>query len=244
MRITLSGDVTFTPDSKDATVNVPDPSYLNLGWWLGTDAGGNATSLRVDAWAMGDDKDWTPPTTGGGFDGLTGEAKFNGIAIGQYTEVTGSNSLRGGHFNATAKLMADFGETPDSGDDTTPGTLTGTIDEFQQDGVSLGDWKVELGAADQSGAPPFVGAAIDQHGTNVTGGSGEANAADSISGGAHGTFGLVELHGDWEARFVGGDRNDPLPGGIVGGFSIGGKKDLINMVGAFATENQVADSPE
>ena len=140
------------------------------------------------------------------------------------------NSIYGGHFNADAELVANWG------DENAEGTLTGTIDNFQQDGTPIGSgWKVELGAA-ATGTPlafdPKMGATI----------TGDGTVADTENG-ALGTFGDQKTMGTWNATLVDDSRNDNMPGGVTGTFHVGQESHPVNMVGAFAASNQEADQP-
>ena len=90
---------------------MPDTNYMNLGWWLHEAANGDLDPM-VAAWAAGEgyDKcqdDWLA---------LIGKATFQGIAVGKYTHKS-VNDITGGHFNADAKLVADF----DNATDDNPG---------------------------------------------------------------------------------------------------------------------------
>ena len=211
---TTSGELRFRPGSATATVMVDDRSYMNLGWWLTTHDVNGIDDVRVAAWASGDQSTYT----NGSFAALLGKATFQGIAVGKYTHRQAS-TIEGGHFNAAAKLEANFDNE----------TMTGTIDNFMQDGQSIGNgWKVEL-AAGGGTFSASTGAAITD--------SGAAHQVD----GAQGTFGNLKIPGAWQARFVGAERNDDLPGGVIGEFHIGQQNAPINMVGAFAAENQVTD---
>ncbi len=213
-----SGELHFRPGSATATVMVDDRSYMNLGWWLTTHDDNGITDVRVAAWETGDQSTYTNDS----FDALRGKATFQGIAVGKYTHRQAS-TIEGGHFNADAELVADFGNA------TALGTMTGTIDNFMQDGQSIGNgWKVELAA----GGASFSAST----GPSIT----VAGAAHQ-AGGAQGTFGNLKIPGAWQARFVGNERNDDLPSGVIGEFHIGQANAAINMVGAFAAENQVAD---
>ena len=220
-RLVGDGDLRFTPSSSTATVMVDDPSYMGLGWWLTTHDDNGITDVRFAAWVP-TGQAYTNTT----FEALLGNATFQGIAVGKYTYQQAS-TIEGGHFNADAKLEADFG------DDTAVGTMTGTINNFMQDGQSIGNgWKVEL-ADGQTAFSATTGATISAVGTDGTGGH-QAN-------GALGTFGNFKVPGAWRARFVGNERNAPLPEGVIGEFHIGQANAAINMVGAFAAENQVPD---
>ena len=221
--LTWTGTLHFKPDSATATVMMPDTTYTNLGWWLTEDENG-IIDVQVAAWAEG-----TPYAHGTKLAALIGKAAFEGIAVGKYTHKT-INSINGGHFNADATLVMDFADGSDAG------TLRGTIDNFMQDGESIGDgWKVELGLAAASDPPtfnPMMGAAIA---------NGEV---DDTENGALGTFGNQKTMGTWNAMLVDNTRNDGMPGGVTGQFHIGEASHPINMVGAFAASNMEADQPK
>ena len=222
--LTWTGTLHFKPDSATASVMMPDTTYMNLGWWLVSDADGQPTDVMVAAWGTG-----TAYDEGTKMGALIGKATFNGIAVGKYTHKT-INSISGGHFNADAELVADFGDATDQG------TLTGTIDNFMQDGTPIASgWKIELGAA-ATGTP----LAFDpEAGATITGGA----VADTENG-AQGTFGTQKTLGTWNAMFVGDDRNDNMPGGVTGTFHVGQTAHPINMVGGFAASNQETDLPD
>ena len=211
------GVLEFTPGSATATVMVDDPSYMSLGWWLTTHDVNGINDVRVAAWKSGADYDGDSK-----FASLNGKATFQGIAVGKYT-YRQATTIEGGHFNADTELEANFDSN----------LMTGTIDNFMQDGQSIGNgWKVEL-ADGQTTFNATDGATIGADGTDGTEGH-QAN-------GALGTFGNFKVPGAWRARFVGNERNDPMPSGVVGEFHIGATGQPINMVGAFAAENQVPD---
>ena len=228
---TWTGMLNFTPDSGTSMIMMDDDNYQSLGWWLSMDADGVIDNVEVAGWAT---------TTGDPYDigvlnALVGKATFEGIAVGKYTHNT-VNSIYGGHFNADATLVADWGE-----DDTAAGTLTGTISGFMQDGQSIGSgWKVELGAAPEGGAAfdPMAGATITPDDTDDT-----VAVIAGIANSALGTFGNQKTMGTWNAALV-GSRNDAMPGGVTGTFHVGEQGHPINMVGAFATSNQEADLPD
>ena len=222
----------FKPDSATASVMMPDTTYMNLGWWLTMAANGDPTDVMVAAWGTGDAYD---ASTDSRLQALIGKATFNGIAVGKYTHKT-INSISGGHFNADAELVADWG----AGD--ADGTLTGTIDNFMQDGEAFGEgWKVELAAA-RTG----TGTADDPFVFNPKGGATitATGAVDDTANGALGTFGTQKTYGTWNAMFRGNDRNDNMPSGVTGTFHVGETSHPVNMVGAFAAANQEADQPK
>ena len=219
-----TGNLLFEPDSATATVMMPDSTYMNLGWWLTEEESGGDLTVKVAAWAKGAEY------TNSNFDALIGKATFEGVAVGKYTHKS-VNDINGGHFNADAMLVMDF-------DGADAGNLRGTIDNFMQDGESIGDgWKVELGlAATTAGDPstfnPMTGAVMT------------ATGVEDIPSGAMGTFGNQKTLGTWDAMFVDNTRNDGMPGGVTGQFHIGEASHPINMVGAFAASNMEADQPK
>ena len=210
-----AGTLNFKPDSPTAMVMQEDQSYMTLGWWLTEKADG---TLAVEVSAYGNPYS---ATSAGRGNALLGKATFAGIAVGKYTHKT-VNSISGGHYNADATLMADFG-------DSEAGNLTGTINNFRQDGMSIDkNWSVKLDVADED---------TDNIGSDFT-----VTAADNSAEGSFG--GLTTVSGTWQARFVGDERMDVMPAGVVGEFHIGEQGDPINMVGAFAASNQEADQVE
>ena len=221
--VTWAGNLDFTPDSGTAMVMKDDDSYMSIGWWLTEMASGDL-GVKVAAYMNKGVAGYANTN----FSELKGKATFEGIAVGKYTYKT-VNDISGGHFNADAMLVADFD------DGSAPGTMTGTISGFMQDGEPVGnDWKVELGAAPtgDAGFNPKTGAAI-----SATGITSEANNA-------MGTFGNQKTLGTWNASFEGAGRNDGMPGGVIGQFHIGETSHPINMVGAFATSNMEMDQPK
>ena len=211
---TWDGTLTFEPDNPIAMVSQEDQSYMSLGWWLTEQDSDGALTVEVAAWGS---QTYSASDTDHG-NSLTGKAEFKGIAVGKYTHKD-VNDISGGHFNADATLEADFA------DSSTGGSLTGTIDNFEQDGVSIGQgWKVVLKDL-----------------TEDTGNIGTGFAVAAAANSATGTFGRHETDGSWQARFVGDGRTDPMPEGVVGEFHIGALGDPINMVGAFAASNMEAD---
>ena len=228
------GNLHFKPDSATAMVMLADSSYMNLGWWLVSDKDGNPTDVHVAAWAVGPAYEHASKIMA-----LQGTATFEGIAVGKYTHnqsnpVEEISSVVGGHFNADAMLVADFG------DRSAEGTLSGTIHNFRQDGESIGDgWKVELGAA-ATGTPLAFGMTDGK----INGATIVNAAVAPVANNAMGTFGNQKTWGTWNAAFVDNSRNDSMPGGVTGQFHIGQDNHPVNLVGAFAAANTVADQPE
>lgn len=119
------------------------------------------------------------------FDTLTGSATFRGGAVGRYATLAGvGRAAKIGTFTATATLNADFG---DSG---TPGTLSGRITDFREDGSPLAGWSVTLGSTSNVGTPATI-----------------ANAAVAAQdNGTVANMGGVTVGGSWGATFHGSDN--------------------------------------
>jgi len=217
-----SQNLRFTPD-KGAKATQEDKSYVSLGWWMVTDKDDSSkvTDVQTRAWKTGDNY----VTDSNRLANLIGKATFEGISVGKYTHRTGS-SVAGGHFNADATLEMDYAESD-------PGKLSGTIENFMQDGKSIGNgWKVELGS---------WGTSKFSTGGSVVTPSGAVSLPGAEEDNAQGTFGSLKLGGDWNANLVGNDRKDNAPEGVVGNYRIGSSGTAINMLGSFAAHNTSPD---
>ena len=206
------GTLTFKPGNASAPVNVGDMAYMNLGWWLTEDDDG-ALDVALASWGAGPSATYDGSSAYGS---LEGKATFNGVAVGKYT-ARAVDGLNGGHFTADAELVANFDEVLA---ETAGNSIKGTIDNFRQDGDSIGsNWKVELEA--------------DVSGVND---AGVADLGDTAT--VAGTFGSVKTtEGTWSATYYDSTRNDPMPGAVGGLFNV--EHAVINMHGAYAAENQV-----
>ena len=141
--------LTFTPDDPMALIMEPGRNYVSLGWWLTTnkmaDGSLDSVDVRVAAFAMGSEYNGAVGTNPKNIVALVGLAKFMGIAAGKYaystTTSAGATAHEAGHFTAGATLTAAWGNADDE-----LGTVTGTISDFEENGQSLGSWKVDLAA--------------------------------------------------------------------------------------------------
>ena len=177
-------DWSFTPGSINTRVKADqagdqDDAYLYFGIWssipdsiTGTYdfryvAGGGAES--------GSDL--------GNFNQLTGVATYSGGAVGRYVTQgqVGRQNAKIGTFAATATLNVDFGNG------TTPGTLSGSITDFHEDGSPLAGWRVTLGSE-----------------TNVAVAS--TIAAGAAAGSTVANIGGLPVGGSWAATFHGSDN--------------------------------------
>ena len=161
------------------------------------------------------------PFTRTGLDALTGTATYEGDATGLYVRGDPANV---GSFAAKVALMADF-------DTGSPATVTGSVSEFQENGVSLGRWQLLLGdalvSATASKATTFRG--------DVTGGADGARLS--------GRWG-VRLYENGNERAAGDEgfmAGDDHPGYAAGTFnaSTGEMADnQVHILGAFGAEKQ------
>ena len=127
------------------------------------------------------------------FNTLTGIAKFKGGAIGKYvTRNQVGENARIGTFSATADFTANFGT------DTEPGTLEGSITNFQGSGQALeGQWSLYLG--DVTAATATTPASE----VPIAFGAGTVTDAD-----VSGVIGGVPVTGTWDATLYGSDNTE------------------------------------
>ena len=178
------------------------------------------------------------------FDLLTGSATFRGGAVGMYVtqgQIGGQNA-KIGTFTATATLQADFGAAD------APGTLSGRITDFHEDGSPLTGWRVTLGSTADVGAVSPIPASGEIVGSTVA------------------NIGGLSVGGSWGADFYGSNNNnightaaDPSPrdlttypiaryplidfAGVAGWFDAvgpgdGGGPNDVALAGAFAATPQ------
>ena len=145
----LTGDWTFAPDAAPAGSShmiagvVPDPDYLDFGYWVKTTMGEGGPTYDVNTFADGlVDYD--------SISNVEGEASYTGGAAGlfsrkEFTQGGQVSVVAGGRFTADAELTAYFG-----GDDVTANqedTIGGTISRFMHNGRPIDPaWRVTLEA--------------------------------------------------------------------------------------------------
>ena len=164
--VSLAADVDaddwyFQPADTDATVKVADMSYVAFG---------TLTTMPEDAKAAHGFVTFfdasTDPFDGGGIDALIGTGTYDGPAIGRYATTNAiEDSKTSGEFLAEAHLRANF-DTDDLAlkesslpDDAMlgPNMIWGEIRNFEEDGESLGAWRVDLEAASLGADNTFNG---------------------------------------------------------------------------------------
>ena len=113
----------------DAVDNV---DYLVFGVWLREDDPvtdqANQNELAVGAFAASGNPTFATPTA------LYGTATYRGAAAGLYTQGSAVD-----YFQGAATLTAEFGDEPETGDDTADGTITGMINSIVAGGRSMAD---------------------------------------------------------------------------------------------------------
>jgi len=167
--------MTFETETPGASVTyeVMDADYLAFGWWRES-RGSNQIGIV----------DFTPLYRGrhdynGIIDSVTGTAKYEGYAVGNYAKVTGPKLARvteGGEFVADAMLTAKF--------DDANNPLEGSIKNFRSSsGGNLGKWELELGVDDLDSSSKT----LDSSSINGT--------ADGVSWSAN-RDGAIQFYGD------------------------------------------------
>ena len=215
----------FTP-----LVYAADPDWLSLGAWLTVpdDVEGD---YAIGAFAYGNNPYKADTAINAG--SIMGTATYSGEAFGRYAEATGidGEDKAVGSFEATATLMADFG------DGTAMGSIQGDLTGFTADGADKDDWDVNFEAATLKLGPQDADSDANTPDTFDA-----PNTALRFDAGAsgHGTGGHA-LTGYWNGQFYGGsaDSTDqPQPGSVAGTFGLTTERDneddySLTMIGAF-----------
>ena len=158
----LGGIWTFTPGNSATYVIgvIPDPEYLDFGYWVIETPGNDGPVYEVGTFAMGN-KAAVDPT---GI--MAGKATYTGSATGLYVRKSiDSDTLEGtpvasGQFAADAKLTAYLGGN-ESHAMALNDSISGTVSKFlDMDGNMIASgWTVELMKTDNLGnaTDPFTG---------------------------------------------------------------------------------------
>ena len=206
-----SANWSFTPDAPNtATIKDPDAAYAYFGWWLNkpvkpTDphtvevfAGGVlGTAAVIDA-------------------AIVGTARYSGPAAGKYATKTFTAGVQTdaavGHFTATAKLTAKFGNKAGLGDG-----ISGTVTGFELDDTNAVPWKVILEETDSYSDANFNGTTEVDFGGGVT-------ATDDGAGAWQGSF------------YREGAEAADAPSTVVGTF--GAAVENARVIGGFGATKQ------
>ena len=218
------GSWAFVPTDPEGTIDVADSAYLSFGWWLNK-TGDDSYEVDVfHAAATG-----MTPNTGAG-SALEGTATYRGGAAGKFAiQSTTEDSAEGGHFTASATLVANFDADLD-GDDTTVDnnesgvSISGTINDFMTGAVSRDNWKVTLMPFDTDTADTADGLQTPAEVGDITG-------APAVWD----TGGAVDGMGTWDASFYGEEDETDHPMAATGEFDAQiGDGDIATISGAFA----------
>lgn len=201
-RMMLTGDWIFVP-STTTTVTTPDADYLAGGIWLIVpDDASSANEYVFGAFADGSD-----PFLQSSLAAVQGTATYKGDALGVYSDETGG-STEIGYFGGDIMLTADFG------DGNGLGAISGSITNFEVDGVPA-DSTLNLGTAS-------IGS---QHG-------------GFFEGAVTGSDNKRTYTGHWGGQFFGNGESDGRPGSVAGTFGGHSMDDAVNFVGAFGAHKQ------
>ena len=214
--------------------------YLTFGVWLQQDTNGDTEGTPKAFAAFADGGSPVTDVTYGGAV-VTGSATYNGKAAGVYTAGKSVDWFEG---NAT--LTANFGNKPQTGEDTVLGTITGMIDGIVAGGNEMDD----VILLNDDGTP-------DDGNITATGGitgdarMGTASTVDNVTTYTH--------NGSWSGQFYNGtadvaattdvDEKDVPPGSVAGTFGVSGINDMgtpddkaddvtRSYVGAFGAHKQ------
>ena len=194
---TVSG-LTFVPSGSGTVRSVSDADYLAGGVWLIVpDDASSAAEYVFGAFGTAAD-----PFRQSELTTVQGTATYLGDATGLYSEKTGG-STEIGYFDGDVMLTADFG----SG--SALGTISGSITDFEVDGVPE-NGTLNLGTANigSQNSGFFRGA--------VTGSDDERRYT-----------------GHWGGQFAGNGESDGKPGSVGGTFGGHSTDDAVNFVGVF-----------
>ena len=224
-------------------VPVADRDYMTLGVWLSL-PDNRLGEFHAGAFADGAPGDAVssterfirsaPGAAPNSLDQLQGKANYSGSATGLYAE-----NSKVGTFSATADLEADFGTQAVD----TPGTLSGSISRFMENGSSLGDWKVLL----EEASPTTAATSNDVLFDGDTGGEAEGRRLTGKWGAEF--FGVERNDNDGNRRFVGTTTQVTNPTSVAGTFGASWQADdddddsaHLRIIGAFGA-NKVLPTP-
>ncbi len=207
--VTTGGEPTLDSDfTQDGDQFDRDGDFLTFGVWLQvpdtTGASNTPDSISSGVFASGNDP-YTVTVA------RTGTASYSGPAVG-VKSMGGAVS----HVDGTASLDVNFGTKPEEGDDTSMGTIEGT--------VSLGADTIRL-----------IRSNIDADGGGFNG--------NTSMGPINDTTAAYKYNGKFGGRFYGPDTDsdgDAIePGSAAGTFGVTGGKDddAMSIIGAFGAHN-------
>ena len=186
---------TFSPTNPTDKVIDKDDSYASYGWWI---------KKVGNTWTISAFNDYrgTAPTATADMDQLNGSATYKGGAAGQYS-IYGNPSIgtnESGSFTAKATLNADF---------TGAGSITGTIDNFEDNNGNSKNWSVKL----------------ERNTFSAAGVISKAETAWTIDGTTYAS------DGEWTGEFTDGGTAQDAPKTVIGRFF--SEASGARMIGGF-----------
>ena len=232
--ITVTG-FTFTGSREEraavtGALAAENDDYLAFGVWLQEDANGGTEGTPKAFGAFHGGGQAVESSTYSA--ALTGTAAYTGKAAGVYTAGSSVD-----YFEGNASLTANFGEEPETGPDTSNGTIKGMIDGIMAGGVSMSD-EIRLSGTAITDDGDFSG--------NARMGAGEIQDNDSVK---------YPYNGSWSGNFYGPATDDDAtedvtegpantaPAAAAGTFGVSGTMgegdDAVtrSYVGAFGARN-------
>ena len=187
---------TFTPN-EGAKAYREDSEFLTFGWWMSEPAKATGTySFNTHynglAYAAAPAAGVTETNAG---EGVTGDATYSGNAAGRY--VVGDDY---GAFTADATLTAKFGDA------ATPGSISGSVTNFQGGAGGMSGWSVALKKI-------TIGALVPGTAGNPAFQTTGTDTSKSTYDGVVATLGDVKAYGNWQGAFYGNAKNAAADGG-------------------------------
>ena len=181
-----------------------DADYLAWGTWVEVPENASVHEEVVHGvFSSGSD-----PFVQRGLLPLTGDARYRGNASGMYFEPV-KQPVGGYSFEARVTLQADFG------DGTSPGTISGSVDNFR--------FQIDVDGTRQS--RPGIRVTLE---STAIGGANSGFFEGTTTGSFHDG---IPLSGRWGGRFYGNAEPDGKPGAVAGTF--GSVNDDRGLLGAF-----------
>ena len=220
----FEGTWTFVHGSDTDTLTgvIPDPDYLQFGYWLQyvEKYGTNDASYGIKAFAGGNQA-----FANGAVSKLMGSATYSGKATGRfalasYTPAGVKSYDKAGQFTATTSIKAQFGTNPSADGDF---MLSGSVTDFRHEDAPIdGSWTVT-----------FEETSLGRDNSN--------NPLNSLTGGVA-KGGVGQTNGEWSATLFGDstageDGVTPHPTGVAGTFNANfSNGSVVGAYGATKTD--------
>ena len=235
----ITGQWTFKPKEKTATIKENDDDFLSFGYWLSKDNTGTPDGFKV--FYGGAKPVAATADAGTAVMTLDETVKYEGPAGGKYvTKDDIANTASPGYFTADAVLTADFRDDTVTGitAGTGVGTLEGSISGFKDGDTSpLGNLKLTLkgvlrhGLTTATDVPDGLHVRTGLYDHDADGGTTPMESTNTIDGTAGGA--KADVVGSWEAQLFNSDKKTNVPGAVAGAFSANIGNGQATVVGAF-----------